>query len=120
MVMAERFQHQAAVARHNLATYYLHRRDYANGIRHCKLLLRIDPLQESSHRLLMLMQARSGDRNAALAQYQKCGQILAEELGVEPADETTALYERIRQARTPPPYHVPLFRQRLLSAARQN
>jgi predicted ATPase len=43
-------------------------------------------------RLLML----SGQRGTALAQYETCRRLLAEELGVEPAAETTKLYEQIR------------------------
>jgi hypothetical protein len=44
----------------------------------------------------MLLLARDGQRSAALAQYETCRQVLAEELGVEPGAETLALYERIR------------------------
>jgi predicted ATPase len=44
----------------------------------------------------MLLLALSGQRGAALAQYETCRQVLAEELGVEPGPETTALYRRIR------------------------
>ena len=40
--------------------------------------------------------ARSGQRAAALAQYERCRKVLADELGIEPAAETTALYECIR------------------------
>ena len=45
---------------------------------------------------MMLLLARTGQRSAALVQYETCRHILAEELDVEPAEETTALYERIR------------------------
>jgi DNA-binding SARP family transcriptional activator len=44
----------------------------------------------------MRLLAGSGQRGAALAQYETCRRVLAEELGVEPGPETTALYERIR------------------------
>lgn len=106
-ITAEQFQRMAAVARQKLATYYLHHRHYAKGIHHANGLLQLDALKESNHRLLMLLLARSGERNAALRQYQNCATLLMEELGVEPAAETTALYDRIRQARTPPPFVVP-------------
>ncbi len=58
--------------------------------------LQLDPLHEPVHRWLMQLYARSGQRAAALRQYQECERILAEELGVAPSAETTALYERIR------------------------
>ncbi|MEZ4621133.1 MAG: bacterial transcriptional activator domain-containing protein [Caldilineaceae bacterium] len=38
----------------------------------------------------------TGQRAAAEAQYQRCRQVMADELGVEPDAETTALYEQIR------------------------
>jgi predicted ATPase len=37
-----------------------------------------------------------GQQSAALTQYASCRQLLEEELGVEPSDETNELYERIR------------------------
>jgi predicted ATPase len=45
---------------------------------------------------MMRLLALNGQRGAALVQYEKCRQVLAEELDVEPAVETTALYEQIR------------------------
>jgi predicted ATPase len=44
----------------------------------------------------MGLYALAGQPSAALRQYQLCVQSLAEELGLSPSDETTALYERIR------------------------
>lgn len=61
-------------------------------------LLRLDPLQENAHRQLMLFLALNGQRGAALAQYEKCRDILKRELGIEPEIETTRLYERIKSA----------------------
>jgi DNA-binding SARP family transcriptional activator len=63
---------------------------------HALHLLRIDPLEEESHRALMRLMARAGRRGAALAQYEACRRMLAEELEVEPIEETTALYHAIR------------------------
>ena len=40
--------------------------------------------------------ARSGRRSEALAQYERCCEILVRELGVEPSAETTELYQSIR------------------------
>jgi ATP-dependent Clp protease ATP-binding subunit ClpA len=40
----------------------------------------------------------SGQRSAALAQYEVCRRLLAQELGVEPEAETRALYEQIRNS----------------------
>ena len=59
-------------------------------------LLRLDNLREDWHRALMRAYAQQGKWGAALAQYQTCRQVLADELGVEPDAETTALNEQIR------------------------
>jgi predicted ATPase/DNA-binding SARP family transcriptional activator len=57
--------------------------------------LGLDPTDESAHRFLMQLYAASGQRSAALRQYQECVHILGLELGVNPAEETTRLYELI-------------------------
>jgi predicted ATPase len=42
--------------------------------------------------------ALTGQRTAALAQYETCRRLLGEELGVEPGEETTKLYEQVRDS----------------------
>ncbi|NLS76190.1 MAG: hypothetical protein GXY76_02915 [Chloroflexi bacterium] len=56
----------------------------------------LSPLDEEAHRAVMRLLARGGQRAAALAQYETCKRTLQAELGVEPAPETTALWEAIR------------------------
>ncbi|HEX9925076.1 MAG TPA: BTAD domain-containing putative transcriptional regulator, partial [Anaerolineae bacterium] len=58
--------------------------------------LAIEPWRERAHRYLMALLARNGQRSAALAQYETCRRVLADELAAEPGTETTALYEQIR------------------------
>jgi predicted ATPase/DNA-binding SARP family transcriptional activator/Tfp pilus assembly protein PilF len=70
--------------------------DYEAGLRYAHQILGLDPWQETGHRLVMTFLARAGQRGAALAQYETCRRVLAEELGVEPEPETTALFEKIR------------------------
>ncbi|MBC7813307.1 MAG: tetratricopeptide repeat protein [Burkholderiales bacterium] len=69
---------------------------FSQGIAWATKFVQMDNLSEEAHRLLMLLLARSGDRNAAIEQYADLRQILRDELDVEPEDDTTALYERIR------------------------
>jgi WD40 repeat protein/serine/threonine protein kinase/DNA-binding SARP family transcriptional activator len=69
---------------------------YKRAIGCAQRWLSLDPLREAAHRSLMRLYAWDGDRAAALRQYQECVQVLAEELGVEPAAETVRLYEQIR------------------------
>ncbi|MFN2283635.1 MAG: AAA family ATPase, partial [Anaerolineae bacterium] len=64
----------------------------------------LEPWREDAYRQWMRALAMSGHRNAALAQFEACRSVLAEELGVEPEMETVALIEQIRDgALTPDP-----------------
>jgi len=54
------------------------------------------PWREEAHRKVMRLLESSGQREAALVQYETCRQVLAEELGVEPSPETTNLYQSIK------------------------
>jgi predicted ATPase/DNA-binding SARP family transcriptional activator len=76
----------------------LHERagDYAALCPYARRQIALEPWHEAAHRQLMRGLALSGDRSAALAQYERCREVLANELGVEPDVETRALYERIR------------------------
>ncbi len=56
----------------------------------------LDPLDEAAHRRVMQVLNHLGRRSDALAQYALCQRILADELGVEPDEETAALYQQIR------------------------
>jgi WD40 repeat protein/DNA-binding SARP family transcriptional activator/predicted ATPase len=68
--------------------------------------IELEPWREEAHRQLMRLLAHSGQRAAALAQYVQCQKILADELGVEPDPETTALYEQIRTGALTPAVRV--------------
>jgi predicted ATPase/DNA-binding SARP family transcriptional activator len=92
----ERLRQLVLHALHELATYHIARQEYAAGIDYTMRLLQLDPWREETHRQLMLLLAQSGQPSAALQQYEACRRILEDELGVEPDDETTALYEQIQ------------------------
>ena len=68
--------------------------------------LRIDPLQEATHRTLMRLYLQSGDTTNALQQYDACAKLLKRELAIEPDAETKALYNEVltlRKRRTSAP-----------------
>ncbi len=100
-----RLQAEAEEAGRTLIERYIRRGEYRTAIRYARQLLAMTPWQESIHRRLMWLLAHTGRRDEALAQYERCRRLLADELGVEPMAETTALYERILAAREikPPP-----------------
>lgn len=55
-------------------------------------LLDIDPECERWHRALMQTFLQAGERALALRQYHACRKVFREQIGVEPSDETRALY----------------------------
>ena len=66
------------------------------AIRYAQRLLDLEPWHEETHRELMRLLAVSGQRSAALVQFETCRGLLAGELGVEPALATIRLYEQIK------------------------
>ncbi len=96
VVEQERLHRLAVDALGKLVSYHLACGQYQAGIKQAARLLQFDPLGEEAHRQMMMLLVHIGQRNAALLQYERCRQILAAELGVEPAPETTALYECIQ------------------------
>ena len=51
----------------------------------------------------MLLLAQSGQRGAALAQYETCREVLSDELGASPSTETEDLYQVLLSGELPPP-----------------
>jgi DNA-binding SARP family transcriptional activator len=121
----ERLHRLAATALSRLAWRALDGGDYARGLDFAARLLQLDPLSEDAHRQRMLLLARSGQRSAALAQYETCRRLLADELGAAPTEATTALYARLKSARTlgahnlPPPATAFIGREDEVSALRR-
>jgi DNA-binding SARP family transcriptional activator len=101
----ERLRQMAIQALHALLRHHTARGEYTTGIEYAVRLLAMDPWREEAHRALMRLLALSGQRSAALAQYEECRRLLKRELGLDPLEETTALYEQIRSA---PPFAGPL------------
>lgn len=69
--------------------------NYERAIVYGERILARDNTREKVHRQLMRLHWRSGERNVALAQYQRCASILQESLGIRPMPATSRLYERM-------------------------
>lgn len=61
----------------------------------CQRQLALEPWREVAHRQLMQTLTLTGERQAALAQFEVCRKVLWQELAVEPEAETVALAEQI-------------------------
>lgn len=104
MTQRERLHELALDASAKLIAHQLENNLDEAAIQTALRLLGLDPLQESTHQILMRLYAKSGRRGAALMQYQRCVEILQRELGAEPEPETKQLYQDIlqRSSRTAP------------------
>ena len=74
---------------------------YAEAARWSRQLLADDPLHETAARALMRASWLMGDRDGAVAAFERCRRALAEELGLEPLEETLALLDRVRAGGPP-------------------
>ncbi|MFN2155667.1 MAG: BTAD domain-containing putative transcriptional regulator, partial [Anaerolineae bacterium] len=92
----EGLRDEVADALQRLARWYGDHGEYESAIPCARRWLSLDPLHEPAHRELMALYARSGQRAAALRQYDECERVLDEELSVEPSSQTVELYEAIR------------------------
>jgi DNA-binding SARP family transcriptional activator len=81
----------------SLGQIYFSRANYSACIAICQRILSYDICREDAHCLLMRCYSRQGQDHLALRQYQNCVKALRAELEVEPAPETTKLYNRIRR-----------------------
>lgn len=103
----ERWQGEMVRLLNRLATYHTERAAYAHALHYTQQLLTMEPWREEAHRQAMLLFARMGHLSAALAQYERCRQILQAELAVEPAHETKTLRARIAAIAHLPAHPLP-------------
>ncbi len=82
-------------ALHKMMRYYTHCRQISRALVTGERLLALDCTQEKVHYQMMWLYWRQGDRSAAIAQYKSCFEILHEELGIPPMQDTRLLYENV-------------------------
>lgn len=88
-------------ALHRLAEACARQGDYAEAIGVLRKLLALEPWREEAHQQLIRLLALSGQRSAALNQYDVMRRQLEAELGVAPEAESLALVEQIRSGQLP-------------------
>lgn len=89
---AERVRRLAVALRRRLVERLEAESRLEEAIVHARAWLEADESDEAAHQALMRLLAATGQRTAALAQYQSCRAILAERLGAKPSAQTYALY----------------------------
>lgn len=108
LMQRERLAHQHIVALHTLAAACQALGNHPRAYLYAARQIELDPFRETAYRQAMAALAASGQRSEALARYQTCVRVLAEELGIEPDAETTALYQRISRGELSQPAPVAL------------
>ena len=73
--------------------------DFETGIRYAMRALELMPWRESAHQSLMWLLASTDQRAAALAQYERCREMLKIHLNADPSPRTEELYVTIREMR---------------------
>jgi predicted ATPase len=104
LMTRERLHRQAVAALEQLVSQCVERDQIQRASDYAWLLVELAPWQEEAHRQLMRLLALGGRRSAALVQYETCVHILKCELDVDPTEETTRLYEQIRDGEFKRPY----------------
>jgi predicted ATPase/DNA-binding SARP family transcriptional activator len=108
-----------ARALEQLAQGHGERGEFEPAVAYARRWVALDPLHEPAHCLLMQLYAGSGQRAAALRQYEACEQVLREELGLPPDETTTRLFQAIKERRELPPEKGPIPLPTALPAAKR-
>jgi len=95
LLKGERFQRQALLLLHRLVAHYEACGAYERAVPYAWQQVELDPFQEPAQQQVMRLLAMTGQRTAALSQYESLKRLLDEEMGMAPAGKTTALYEKI-------------------------
>jgi DNA-binding SARP family transcriptional activator/predicted negative regulator of RcsB-dependent stress response len=93
---------ELAGALERLVHWHSAQREFDPAVAYARRWLVLDPLDEQVHNELMRLYAWSGQRSAALCQYEECVRILQDQLGAPPEEPTTELYRAIKEGHTPP------------------
>jgi DNA-binding SARP family transcriptional activator len=82
LLKRERLHQLAVNAFHQLAECHERWENLKGAFHYAIRQIELDPWREEAHRQVMRLQARRGQRSAALAQYHACCKTLADELGL--------------------------------------
>ena len=74
--------------------------EYQRAISLAEKIISIDSVNEQAYQQLIFCQHALGNRSEALKSYEECARQLMDQLGVEPSEDTIALYEQIKKSTT--------------------
>ena len=83
----------------SLSGYFLDEGRFKQALSLARRRLALDYLNEPTHRRLMLLYHKTGQKAAALRQFRECQKILELDLGASPQPQTVKLFEQIKTDR---------------------
>ena len=78
-----------------LTELYLEQGDYHSALRYCQSVLAEDPTTEEAHRQAMRIHAAQGNQVAVIRQFERCRQVLLEELDVPVSTKTEKYFQSL-------------------------
>jgi adenylate cyclase len=82
---------------------------YTIALSQNRRLLQFSPWNERAHKQSMRLLAWTGQRGAALRQFETCRRVLRKELDIEPEEKTIDLYRQIQAGKLDLPPQLPAF-----------
>ena len=99
LLTREQLQQQALSVMDRLVDLYEQRGDFKRALNIVWQIVALDPYREAARCSMMRLLARSGRRQAALTYYRNFRHFLAEEMGIEPMEETSRLFTQIQDGK---------------------
>ena len=99
MLKREYFHGLAQQFLSQLVRYYELLGEYERALKYAWRQLELARWDEQAHQQVMRILALQGNRGAALAHFETCKSLLAEEIGVQPGQTTVGLYSQIKDGR---------------------
>jgi WD40 repeat protein/DNA-binding SARP family transcriptional activator len=112
LITRESLQRQAIQGLHQLVIYHQNKGQHEKALKYARRQVELEPFQEDAHQQVMWSLAMLGRRNEALLHYDRFNQMLQEELGVDPLEQTREMHARILQEQVPStPAPLPVLRR---------
>ena len=121
-ILLERDRLEAAYERkvHLLLTQLVQEEQWMEVLHWAEQWIAQGKVPEPAYRALMLAHAAQGELPKVETAYRRCVEALQREIGVEPAEETSKLHQRLMSGEAVSPYpESGIFRESLAAAAQQ-
>lgn len=109
LIERERWRRRAEAILSRVIEGSIRRGRYTNALSQTRRMLQLAPWNELAHQKAMRLLAWTGQRGAALRQFEICRLALREELDIEPEEETIDLYRQIQAGKLDLPPQLPAF-----------